>query len=137
MVVVRLGRRVLLVEERDGRWYFPAGRVEPGETFCNAGVRETLEEAGITVAPEGVLRLEHSPTAQSARMRMWLLARPVDDTPPKATADAHSRSARWVTREELSTLPLRGDEVRAVIDAVFAGAPVLPLSAFTAEGAPW
>lgn len=137
MVVVRLGRRVLLVEERDGRWYFPAGRVEPGESFCEAGVRETLEEAGIPVVPEGLLRLEHSPTAQGARMRMWLLARPADDTPPKSVADHHARAARWVAREELDALPLRGDEVRTVIDAVLTGAPVLPLGAYTAEGAPW
>ena len=27
-------------------WYLPAGRVEPGETFQDAAVRETLEETG-------------------------------------------------------------------------------------------
>jgi 8-oxo-dGTP pyrophosphatase MutT (NUDIX family) len=138
MVVVRLGRRFLLVRERDGTWYLPAGRVEPGETFFEAAVRETHEEAGIAVAVEGVLRVEHSPAGLSgARMRVFVVARPCDDTAPKSVADQHSREARWVTREELDALPLRGDEVRAVLDYVSAGGAVYPLSLWSHEGAPW
>jgi len=138
MVVVRLGHRFLLVCERDGTWYLPAGRVEAGETFFEAAVRETQEEAGIAVVVEGVLRVEHSPTVNAgARMRVFVIARPRDDTVPKSVADQHSREARWVTREELDRLPLRGDEVRAVLDYVAAGGAVYPPSLWTHEGAPW
>ncbi|MEW6308380.1 MAG: NUDIX domain-containing protein [Bacillota bacterium] len=49
-VVVELGEtetRVLLIQDRFGRWSFPKGRVEPGESPAEAAVREVAEETGI------------------------------------------------------------------------------------------
>ena len=40
-----------------GYWIFPKGHVEPGETAAAAGLRETLEEAGVSgelLGPVGV-----------------------------------------------------------------------------------
>jgi 8-oxo-dGTP pyrophosphatase MutT (NUDIX family) len=90
LVVVRLGHRFLLVHERKhGQlWYLPAGRVEPGEGFAAAAVRETLEESGVPIVIEGVLRMEHGLLLDgSARLRVFFLARPRDDTPPKSITD--------------------------------------------------
>lgn len=140
LVVVRQGDRFLLVHERKHgqRWYVPAGRVEPGETFAAAALRETAEEAGIPIALEGVLRVEHSPHPDgSARLRVVYVARPADQTPPKSLPDEESLGAAWVGLGELDRLPLRGLEVRELLRAVAAGAPVLPLGAVTHEGAPW
>ena len=139
MVVARLGRRFLVVRERKhGQlWYLPAGRVERGERFADAAVRETLEEAGVPVTLEGVLRVEHSPAPDGTRTRVFFVARPSDDTAPKSVADEHSLEARWVTVEELASLPMRGDEVAAVFRYVLAGGAVYPLALLTAEGAPW
>ncbi len=139
MAVVRLGRRVLLVRERKhGQgWYLPAGRVERGETFYDAAVRETREEAGVAIAVEGVLRVEHTPSSDGARMRVFVLARAVDDTPPKSVADEHSLEARWVTLDEVDALPLRGVEVREIVRAVLDGAFVAPRSLLAEEGARW
>lgn len=139
MVVVRKGHRFLVVRERKhGQlWYLPAGRVELGEPFVHAAARETLEESGVPVEIEGLLRVEHTPSADGARMRVFLVARPVDDTPPKATPDEHSLEARWVTLDELEALPLRGSEVREVFRYIAAGGAVAPLSFLTFEGAPW
>jgi ADP-ribose pyrophosphatase YjhB (NUDIX family) len=139
LVVVRLGRRILLVHERKfGRsWYLPAGRVDPGEGFAAAALRETREEAGVAVTLEGVLRVEHSPTPEDARMRVFFVARPDDDAAPKSVADEHTLEARWFTLEELDALPLRGEEVRAAFAYVLAGGPVYPMTVLTAEGAPW
>ena len=36
-------------------WQFPAGAVEPGETFEEAAVRETREEVGLVVTPDRLL----------------------------------------------------------------------------------
>lgn len=140
MVVVRLGRRFLVVHERKHgqRWYLPAGRVEPGETLVQAAIRETLEESGVPVVIEGVLRVEHSITADGgARVRVFVLARPASDTPPKSVPDEHALEARWVTLDELALLPLRGDEVLSVFRYVSDGGAVHPLSVLTEEGAPW
>lgn len=135
LVVVKLGRRFLVVHERKhGQlWYLPAGRVEPGESFAQAAHRETLEEAGIPIVIEGILRVEHTPLPSEARMRVVFLARPADDTPPKTVPDEHTLEARWVTLEELGTMPVRGPGVAALFEEVLAGAPVLPPSAFGPE----
>jgi phosphatase NudJ len=140
MVIVRKGDRFLLVHERrHGQlWYIPGGRVEPGERIEAAAVRETLEEGGIPVKLEGVLRVEHSPNRDgTARCRVFFLARPADDTPPKSVPDEESLEARWVHPTELGRYRLRSDEVVDVIRYVAGGAPVLPLEALTWEGAPW
>lgn len=138
VAVVKLGRRVLLVRERKHGelWYLPAGRVEPGESFADAARRETLEEGGIHIDLEGVLRMEHTPGVRTARFRVIFLARPADDTPPKLVPDDESLEARWVTLDELKQLPLRGSDLPRLIADVLDGAPVYPLSVLQPEGAP-
>ncbi|HRI71290.1 MAG TPA: NUDIX hydrolase [Polyangium sp.] len=140
MVIVRKGDKFLLVHERKhGQlWYIPGGRVEPGETIEEGAIRETLEEGGIAVKLEGLLRVEHSPMPDgSARCRVFFLARPIDDTPPKSIPDDESLEARWVHPKELSRYALRSEEVVEVINYVAGGGPVFPMMAFTYEGAPW
>lgn len=56
------GKEILLVEESlhhgrnprtgGGKYFLPAGHVDPGETFIQGGVRETVEETGYEVAVE-------------------------------------------------------------------------------------
>jgi len=138
VVLVKLGRRFLLVHERKhGQlWYLPAGRVEPGESFAEAARREALEETGVPVELEGVLRIEHTPGPLQGRFRVIFLARPAGDTEPKRAPDEHSLEARWATLEELRRLPLRGPDVEMLCDDVLAGAPVFPLSVLGPEGEP-
>lgn len=139
VVIVRLGHRVLLVEEQgDKGWYFPAGHVEAGETVEGAAIRETKEEAGIPIVLEGILRVEHGVAQQGGvRCRVFYLARPRDDTQPKRTADQFSMRAAWVTAREIEHMKLRGDEVREVIEYVMNGGAIYPLSVWSLERAPW
>jgi len=140
VVIVRLGRRFLLIQEakHEQRWYFPAGRIEPGETILEAARRETLEEAGIPIEAEGFLRIEHSVLPNGlARVRFLILAHPADDTPPKSQPDEESLRAMWVTRDALDQLSLRSSEVRQVIDYLSSGAPVYPLSLVVPEYSPY
>ena len=54
----RKGPRYLLVEARGkrGRWIFPKGHVEDGETAADAARREVAEEAGVRARPVKRLR---------------------------------------------------------------------------------
>jgi 8-oxo-dGTP pyrophosphatase MutT (NUDIX family) len=139
LVVVRQadGRFLLVQEASHGNhWYVPAGRVEAGETFAAAAVRETLEEGGIPVRLTGVLRVEHTLRPEGARVRAIFLAEPADGAPPKSVPEGGSLQARWVTPGELDGHDLRNEEVRAIFDYVAAGGVVCPLSVLAAEGGP-
>jgi phosphatase NudJ len=133
LVLVKRGHRFLLVHERkhEQGWYLPAGRVEAGESFAMAAVRETREEAGIDVELEGILKIQHNP--ERSRFRVFFLARPKDDAAPKAVADEHSLEARWFTVDELRGVPLRGDEVEEWMRYVLDNPVVAPLSILSAE----
>lgn len=48
---VSAGGNVLLVQNRDGSWTFPGGRLEGSETPAEALAREVWEEAGAILAP--------------------------------------------------------------------------------------
>src|SRR5947209_2811521 len=96
LVVARKGDRFLMVQERKhGQlWYLPAGRVEPGEGLCAAALRETLEETGVPVVLEGILKVQHTPhPSGSTRVRVIFLARAADDTPPKSVPNRESLQA--------------------------------------------
>jgi phosphatase NudJ len=136
LVIVRKGDRFLVVHEakHGQRWYFPAGRVEPGETFVEAAHRETFEESGVPIVLDGILKIQHTPTEFGTRVRILFLAHPADDTPPRTTANEHSLEARWVTLDELDDLPLRGPEVKAVFEWVTRGAAVAGIDLLGSEG---
>lgn len=138
-VVVRKGERFVLVHEatHGQNWYLPAGAVEPGESFVEAARREALEEAGIPINLLGIIRVEHTPRPDSARIRVVFLAEPSGETPLKSHADHESLGAQWVTLEEIDRYPLRAPYVKDVLRFVAAGGPVQPLSLIEAEGHPF
>lgn len=56
-VVFRDGELLLVRERRSGRWTFPGGWADAGDTPSLAAVRETLEESGYRVEAEKILAL--------------------------------------------------------------------------------
>jgi len=139
LAVVRDGDRFLVVEERDGTWYLPAGRVELGESLVAALVRETIEEAAQLVGVHGIVGVDHTWHGGHARVRFVFSAYLGVRTPPKDQPDHHSRRAAWLSREAIAALPLRHVEVLRWIDRVTRGAPLLPASAYEwvgPEGSP-
>ena len=129
LVVVRRGHRFLLTQEKKygSSWSIPGGRVEPGETLFDAAVREVLEETGVPVRLDGVLRVEHAPSADGTRCRVLFTGSPIDDTAPKTTADDESLGAAWLTLDEIRGRRLRGAELGALLESVAAGRQVFPL----------
>lgn len=134
LVVVRRGHRFLLTQERKygSTWSIPGGRVEHGEEIARAAIREVYEETGVPVQLDGILRVEHSappsPDADAyARVRVLYMGSPLDDTPPKTTADDESLGAGWFTLDEIREMPLRGAELRVLLESVTQGRQVFPL----------
>jgi 8-oxo-dGTP diphosphatase len=106
--VVSEGR--VLVAQRsggpyDGRWEFPGGKVEAGESDLSALVRECEEELGVTILPQAFLGevvldgVVGGGVPSSSTLRVWW-ARLSDGLP---VAHEHA-DLRWVTADELGDL---------------------------------
>lgn len=71
----------------------PGGLVDPPEDFITAGVRETIEEAGIHVEIKGILRVEQSIKKNNyQRLKVIFYAEPIDENEiPKQKPDKGDR----------------------------------------------
>lgn len=130
LVVVPRDGRYLVVEELDGTWYLPAGKVEPGEDLIAAAVRETAEEAGVPIALRGLLGFDHECSPRRMRLRFAFVGAPARDVAPKSRPDEHTRGAAWFTRAELAAMPLRHPEVLGWIDRYERASALLPCAAY-------
>ncbi|XP_057268588.1 8-oxo-dGDP phosphatase NUDT18 [Pezoporus wallicus] len=109
--------RVLLVQEAKpecrGKWYLPAGRMEPGESIVAAMRREVKEETGLECEPLTLLALEERGPAW---IRFAFLARPTGGTlKTLAEADAESLQAAWCAGDPRA-LPLRAPDILPLLD---------------------
>lgn len=111
--------------------------MESGEDFIAAAKRETEEESGVPIEVTGIIRIEHSPSAQGTRLRLIVAAEPVDDTPPKSQPDKESLEAGWFTVDDMRKLPLRGTDVLEVFSYLERGGAVVPMTILTPECAPF
>jgi ADP-ribose pyrophosphatase YjhB (NUDIX family) len=90
------------------KYWWPAGRLDPGENFEKAAVRETEEEGGVKIRVIGVLEIRIN--ASRKRVDVILLAEPVptegedDMAACKSVPDFESVGAMWVDVSELDHL---------------------------------
>src|SRR5436190_12687542 len=64
LAVVLRGEQALIVQRAQqpnaGRWGFPGGVLELGETVAEGAMRELAEETGIVAKPAGILDLHYA-----------------------------------------------------------------------------
>jgi len=83
-----------------GRWEFPGGKVEPGETEVEALVRECVEELGVQVEV-GVRVGGDVPLAHGRAILKVYLAKLVNGAEPQRLEHAE---LRWLGADELYTV---------------------------------
>ena len=134
LVVAHHEGKFLMIQEAKGadrgKWYLPAGGVQPGESLVEAAIRETREEAGIDITPKALLWMEDEGRVYEEDLwagRWRFILRAVPENPhqtPGKTGD--SLDARWLTFEEIQKLPLRSLEVLSILTEA-PRVPELPL----------
>ncbi|HEX6872814.1 MAG TPA: (deoxy)nucleoside triphosphate pyrophosphohydrolase [Micromonosporaceae bacterium] len=82
-----------------GKWEFPGGKVEPGESDVDALVRECEEELGVLIAVGDRIGVDVPLAHGRALLRVWL-AELVQGTPQ---ALEHA-SLRWFGADELGSV---------------------------------
>lgn len=110
IAVVRRGSQLLLAQRSRGayagRWGFPGGHVELGETVVEAAMRELAEETGIAAEPRGVLTAIDEIGRDPSGNILWhyvLVAVLADWRAGEAVAADDATAVRWCTLDEIAT----------------------------------
>jgi len=125
--IIEQDNRFLIIEEEvsgDIQYNQPAGHVEDGESFIDAVVRETLEEAARDFTPDyvtGVYLWKH-PGNQESFIRVAFSGRVTAHYPEQALDDGII-TTHWMSRDEVAALgdKLRSPMVLHCIDDYIAG----------------
>ena len=114
-VVVRDGEVLLVHRPRYDDWTFPKGKLDPGESFENAALREVEEETGVRCSLGRELpSSEYQVGGRPKVVRYWLM------TPSGEMAfepNDETDDVRWVTPDEARRM-LSYDRDRDVLAAV-------------------
>jgi ADP-ribose pyrophosphatase YjhB (NUDIX family) len=127
IAVVRRGDRLLLAQRSRGtylgRWGFPGGHLERGETVIEGGMRELMEETGVSAAPRGVLThldVIGRGTNGAVTFHYVLLAVLADWISGEGVAADDAAAVRWLTLDEMKAgaVPLLPDVERIAREAL-------------------
>lgn len=98
------GDRVVVVHRpRHGDWSLPKGKLDPGEEWEAAALREIEEECGLRCALEEELPTSEYTVGDTPKRVRWWRMRVLEDLGSDATDDEVDE-LRWVTHEEADTL---------------------------------
>lgn len=107
---------VLMMQEAKqscaGKWYLPAGRMEKGETICEAAAREVLEETGLIMNTTTLLLVECASGSWIRFVVTGVVTGGTLKTPSQA--DSESLQAKWVSN--LSELSLRAKDIMVIVE---------------------
>jgi 8-oxo-dGTP pyrophosphatase MutT (NUDIX family) len=105
---VLLVQRASAVKHMGGMWVFPGGKVDEADhaddqsaytAAVNAAIRETREEAGLSVRPEQLVFLSHWTTPEGAKKRFatWFFLTILDDGQQVVVDGGEISDHRWVS----------------------------------------
>uniref|UniRef100_A0A1I8AHN9 Nudix hydrolase domain-containing protein n=1 Tax=Steinernema glaseri TaxID=37863 RepID=A0A1I8AHN9_9BILA len=112
------GLEVLLVQEAKkscrGKWYLPAGRVEPGETIEHAVRRELREESGFSCSADELICVQ----VKGSGWYRFVYSCSITEGALKTEPDEESLAAAWYSIEQLrkKEVQLRSSDVLRIID---------------------
>jgi len=102
-VVIDGDRAVVVHRPRHGDWSLPKGKLDEGEDWEAAALREVEEETGLRCALEAELpTVDYEVGGRPKRVRWWRM-RVLEDL-GDAARDDEVDELRWVTREEAEQL---------------------------------
>jgi 8-oxo-dGTP diphosphatase len=107
-VVVRDGRVLLVHRARYDDWSLPKGKLEAGETWEAAALREVREETGVRCELGEFLGSSHYTTHGGPKEVRWWAMTTADEAGPSNEVDA----VRWATPAEARTLLSYDGELR-------------------------
>ena len=124
MVRRRSDGALLLIRTRATQFELPKGHLEDGETHAQAARRELAEETAHRTPPEaGPLlaelsyRFDGKPPVQ--KRVLFYLFEIDDERIDFGPLPAGVRERRWLREEELGDLPLRSENLRALLAGAF------------------
>ena len=109
------GIEFCLITSSAGRWKFPKGFVEPGETLSEAALKEAFEEAGlhgrVVGDPIGFYKIQKKGRPKNVIALLMKVSRA-----DAAWEEDHRRKRRWVSAEEAHAL-FSEPELHALLEA--------------------
>jgi len=108
LAVVMRGERALIVERANapnqGRWGFPGGVLELGETVAEGAMRELFEETGVTAEPADTLSvfdaLDRDREGRVRHHYVLIALRGIWQSGEGVAGD-DAAAVRWASREEI------------------------------------
>jgi 8-oxo-dGTP diphosphatase len=115
-VCVRRGDQVLLVQRGKepglGKWAFPGGKVQFGETTIQAALRELYEECGIAARIGKLIGLYD---VIQPDFHFTIACYFADQSEGEVVAGSDAADARWFDVSEISQLPLASNIAKVVM----------------------
>jgi 8-oxo-dGTP diphosphatase len=99
-IVIRDGEVLLVHRPKYDDWAFPKGKLEDGETWENAALREVEEETGLRCVAGPYVGSTHYPLREGMKEVRYFEMTCTDD----ARAQNEIDEIRWATREEALAL---------------------------------
>ncbi|XP_031849956.1 8-oxo-dGDP phosphatase NUDT18 [Nomia melanderi] len=115
-VVINEQGDILMMQEAKscchGKWYLPAGRVEPNESLLDAVKKEVLEETGLILQPETLILVE----CASGSWYRFVFTGTIIGGQLKTLEEANKESLQACWVHNISDLTLRANDIIPLIE---------------------